>query len=187
MVLWKYKQNCQNFNYPTNDKLLWTIICLQTGKPWYGKSLRKMNCKTESGMENLNRPITNKEFELIIKNLPKKKNLRPDGFSHEFFQGFKEVCVQLLSRVQLFGNPWTVACQTSLSMKFSRQECWSGLPFPSPGDPPNPGIKPASPAFGRRILYHWATSCKQILNKFVGFSLVNLPFVTEAPAKNLKG
>ena len=38
--------------------------------------------------------------------------------------------------------PWTVACQASLSMKFSRQEYWSGLPFPSPGDLPNPGIKP---------------------------------------------
>ena len=42
--------------------------------------------------------------------------------------------------------PWTVDCQTPLSMKFSRQEYWSGLPFPSAGDLPNPGIKPASPA-----------------------------------------
>ena len=41
---------------------------------------------------------------------------------------------------------WTVACQASLSMGFSRQEYWSGLPFPSPGDLPNPGIKPRSPA-----------------------------------------
>ena len=44
------------------------------------------------------------------------------------------------------GTPWTVACQTPLSMGFSRQECWSGLPFPSPGDLPDPGIKPGSPA-----------------------------------------
>src|SRR5574337_392253 len=41
--------------------------------------------------------------------------------------------------------PWTVACQVPLSMGFSRQEYWSGLPFPSPGDLPNPGIKPRSP------------------------------------------
>ena len=41
---------------------------------------------------------------------------------------------------------WTVACQASLSMGFSRQEYWSGLPFSSPGDLPNPGIKPGSPA-----------------------------------------
>ena len=43
-------------------------------------------------------------------------------------------------------TPWTVAPQAPLSMGFSRQEYWSGLPFPSPGDLPNPGIKPESPA-----------------------------------------
>ena len=41
--------------------------------------------------------------------------------------------------------PWTVACQAPLSMGFSRQEYWSGLPFPSPGDRPHPGIEPESP------------------------------------------
>ena len=51
-----------------------------------------------------------------------------------------------LSRVQLFVTLWTVAYQASLSMGFSRQEYWSGLPFPSPGDLPDPGIKPESPA-----------------------------------------
>ena len=54
--------------------------------------------------------------------------------------------VKSLSCVQLFVTPWTVANQASLSMGFSRQEYWSGLPFPSPGDLPNPGIKPRSPA-----------------------------------------
>ena len=43
-------------------------------------------------------------------------------------------------------TPLTVACQVPLSMRFSRQEYWSGLPFPSPGDLPNPGIKPGPPA-----------------------------------------
>ena len=43
-------------------------------------------------------------------------------------------------------TPWTVAGQAPLSMGFPRQEYWSRLPFPSPGDPPNPGIEPASPA-----------------------------------------
>ena len=51
-----------------------------------------------------------------------------------------------LSRVQLFVTPWTVAHQVPLSMGFSRQEYWSGLPFPSPGDLPNLGIEPGSPA-----------------------------------------
>ena len=51
-----------------------------------------------------------------------------------------------LSHVQLFVTPWTVAHQAPPSIEFSRQEYWSGLPFPSPGDLPNPGIKPGSPA-----------------------------------------
>ena len=51
-----------------------------------------------------------------------------------------------LSRVQLFATPWTVAPQAPLSMGFSRQEYWSGLPFPSPGDLPNPGMEARSPA-----------------------------------------
>ena len=50
-----------------------------------------------------------------------------------------------LSRVQLFATPWTVAYQAPLSMGFSRQECWSGLPFSSPRDLPDPGIKLRSP------------------------------------------
>ena len=53
------------------------------------------------------------------------------------------------SQVQLFVTPWTVAHQAPLSMGFSRQEYWSGLPCPPPGDLPSPGIKPislASPA-----------------------------------------
>ena len=49
------------------------------------------------------------------------------------------------SRVQCFVTLWTVARQAPLSMGFSRQEYWSGLPFPPPGDLPEPGIKPASP------------------------------------------
>ena len=50
------------------------------------------------------------------------------------------------SRVQLFVTLWTVACQAPLSVGFSRQEYWSGLPFPPPGDIPDPGTKPTSPA-----------------------------------------
>ena len=56
-----------------------------------------------------------------------------------------EVKVKSLSRVRLFATPWTVAYQAPPSMGFSRRECWSGLPFPSPGDLPNPGIEPMSP------------------------------------------
>ena len=51
-----------------------------------------------------------------------------------------------LSHVQLFATPWTADCQALLSMKFSKQEYFSGLPFPTPRDLPNPGIEPMSPA-----------------------------------------
>ena len=53
--------------------------------------------------------------------------------------------VKLLSHVRLFATSWTVAYQAPQSMGFSRQEFWSGLPFPSPRDLPNPGIEPGSP------------------------------------------
>ena len=51
-----------------------------------------------------------------------------------------------------FVTPWTVALQAPLSMKFSRQEYWSGLPCPPPGDLPNPGIKPTPPALEGEVL-----------------------------------
>ena len=57
-----------------------------------------------------------------------------------------KVKVKLFSPVQLFVTAWTVACQVPLSMGFSRQEYWSGLPFLPPGDLPNPGIEPTSSA-----------------------------------------
>ena len=62
--------------------------------------------------------------------------------------------VKSLSRVRLFATPLTVTYQASPSMGFSRQEYWSGLPFPSPGDLPDPGIEPGSPALS--ILIGWS-------------------------------
>ena len=62
-----------------------------------------------------------------------------------------KVKVKSLSRVQLFVTPWTVAHQAPPPMGFSKQEYWSGLPFPSPGDLHDPGIKPTSPALAGRF------------------------------------
>ena len=56
-----------------------------------------------------------------------------------------KVKVKSLSHVGLFATPWIVAYQAPQSMGFSRQEYWRGLPFPSPGDLPDPEIKPRSP------------------------------------------
>ena len=64
-------------------------------------------------------------------------------------------CARLLSHVQLFAAPWTVTHQAPLYVGFSKQEHWSGLPFPTPGDLPEPGIKPESLGIsyiGRQIL-----------------------------------
>ena len=65
----------------------------------------------------------------------------PPSFLGDMVASFPSRC-----HVRLFATPWTVAYQAPLSMGFSRQECWSGLPFPSPGDLPDPGIEPGSPA-----------------------------------------
>ena len=58
----------------------------------------------------------------------------------------ERVVCAVLSRARLFATPWAVAHQAPLSMEFSRQEYWSGLPFPFPGDLPDPEIEPRSPA-----------------------------------------
>ena len=81
--------------------------------------------------------IRNKKTELCG---PRKKNTHGVELCeigtcmHAVLSGFR--------RVQLFTTPWTVAHQALLSMGFSRQEYWSGLPFPPPGDLPDPGIEP---------------------------------------------
>ena len=69
------------------------------------------------------------------------------------------VCILLLSHIRFFVTSWTVACQSPLSMVFSRQKYWSESLYPTPGDLPDPGTKPLSvlsPAF-RWILYQFAT------------------------------
>ena len=67
----------------------------------------------------------------------------PDGHSVECGIDVRAfVC--MLSHVQLFATPWTVLLQAPLSMESFRQEYWSGLPFPTPGDLPDPGFKPMS-------------------------------------------
>ena len=60
-------------------------------------------------------------------------------YSKHSFNLVAQLCLTLC-------DPWTVASQAPLSARFPRQECWSGLPFPSPGDLPGPGMEPTSPA-----------------------------------------
>ena len=79
--------------------------------------------------------------------------------SENVHSDFVENSLKMLSRfsrVRLFGTPWTVVHQAVLSMGFSRQEYWTGLPFPSPGDLPDPGMEPMShvSCIGGWVLYH---------------------------------
>ena len=76
-----------------------------------------------------------------VAGLYKTHNLNTNHLLHMNYDEVKS-----LSCVQLFATPWTVAYQDPRSMGFSRQEYWSGLPFPSPGDLPDPGIEARSPA-----------------------------------------
>ena len=98
------------------------------------------------------------------------------------------MCVhaKLLSRVQLFATPWTVPRQAPLSMRFSRQEYWSELPCPPPGDFPNPGIEPVSPTLQAASLplSHWEAQMHQVhdnldLEEMRPERLSDLPSVTQ--------
>ena len=74
------------------------------------------------------------------------------------WEGKMEYVCYCISPIQLFVTPWTIAHQAPLSMGFSRQEYWSGLPCPSPGGPANPGTEPGSPALiEARFFSIWAT------------------------------
>ena len=74
------------------------------------------------------------------------------GMANHFRNLRDKAKMKSLSHVRLFATPWTIAHQAPLSMGFSRQEYRSGLPFPSPRDLPNPGIKPGSPTLWVELL-----------------------------------
>ena len=99
-------------------------------------------------MTNLDSILINKEIALPIKVCIVKALVFPvvmDG-CESWTVKKKKVKVKSLSRVRLLVTPWTAAYQAPPSIGFSRQEYWSGLPLPSPGDLPDPGIEPGSPA-----------------------------------------
>ena len=79
--------------------------------------------------------------------------------------------VKSLSRVRLFVTPWTIAHQAPPSTGFSKQEYWSGLPFPSPGDLPNAGFKPRSPVLQ-------ADALTAELGKFICFPFFKIPHIS---------
>ena len=107
------------------------------------KEFRKMIVKMIKNLENR----VEKMQESIKKELEELKNKHTEkNNTITEIKNTLKVKVKSLSRVRFFATPWTIAYQAPPSMGFSRQECWSGLPFLSPGDIPDPGIKPGSPA-----------------------------------------
>ena len=98
------------------------------------------------------------------------------------------VCACVLShfsRVRLFATPWAVAPQAPLSMGFSRQECWIGLPFPSPGDLPNPGIKPESSMSPALAVVFFTTSTTWEAQLIQYHWLKDYPFLNELPLHHI--
>ena len=81
----------------------------------------------------------------------------------------------LQSHLTRFKTPWTVARQASLSVEFSRHEYWSGLPFPPPGDLPDPGIKPESPALQADSLLNEPQESPRNKHKDTDLILIYLP------------
>ena len=91
--------------------------------------------------------------------IKKKNSLKSAAFAFPHCLICCSFVVQSQSHALLFATPWTVAHQAPLSMGFSQQEFWSGLPFPSPGNLPDPGIKPMFPALaGRSVLLSYQGS-----------------------------
>ena len=92
---------------------------------------------------------------------------------YTLMSGVLNICMcrsRLLQGVQLFATPWTVARQAPLSMGFSRQEYWSGLPCPPPGDLPDPGIEPASPVSPALAGGFFTTSAEALIDVYIQLS-----------------
>ena len=88
---------------------------------------------------------------------------------YTYIETYECVCLCARAYVQLLANPWNAVHQAPLSIELSRQEHWSGFPFPTPGDIPDPGIQPesmASPALVSRFFTNSATWESHIYLKF---------------------
>ena len=96
-----------------------------------------------------------------------------------FLEDLEKTLLSHFSRVQLFVTLWTIAHQAPLSMGFSRQEYWSVLPCPPPGDLPDPGMEPVSPALAGGLFTTWASLVAQMVK--------NLPAIRETWVRFLAG
>ena len=98
------------------------------------------------------------------------KNVNQVGRLSSLWKVKVKVKLKSLSLIRLFVTPWTVAHQASQSMGFSRQESWNGLPFPSPGDLSNPGIKARSPTLQADTYLVINTPCVKTRDTWINVS-----------------
>ena len=147
----------------------WEVILCQESKllkAYHHIASKYLSLKVHDWFKNLNKKFLNSSRLINIKHIIFYSQSVYSGAFVLKYSLFKEriwgqglhmgiyvkVKVKSLSRVQLFATPWTIAHQAPPSMEFSRQGCWSGLPFPSPGDLPDPGIEPRSPTLRAHAL-----------------------------------
>ena len=143
---------------------IFSLSCWMNFSCWFNSSLNSAGCSVFSWKLWTGNPLF---FAILLNQHKVGKSIQSRwGQSHEYRQGNRRlttwtVCVlSCFSSVWLFVTPWTVAHQAPLSEGFSRQEHWSGLPCPPPGDLPNPGIEPMflkPPALAGRVFTTSAT------------------------------
>ena len=135
IVYWRLLSCVRLFAIP------WTIQSIEFSRPeyWSGLVTRFKSCLTLCDPRDGSPPGSS------VPGILQARTLEWVAISFSNASKWK-VKVKSLSCVRLFATTWSAAHQAPLSMGFSRQEYWSGVPFPSPGDLPNPGIKPRSPA-----------------------------------------
>ena len=137
-LLWLWKK-------PHGSKLTLQGLCTQGMHRKYVHGLANAVSLKSSGLIACGSESTGVYTYYFCNQISSFKNKPSQTHTHTHIHTHTEV-LSCFSRVWLFTTPWTVAHQTPLSMRFSRQEYYSGLPFPSPGDLPDPAIEPPSPA-----------------------------------------
>ena len=147
--------SCVHYHHYYHHHHLWNSYYLARYDIKCGHSFTKPHNNPEvemitafhlEGSRNLERLSPEKTFTSSCSTLKQFMRERYRQLGYESSLGKVKVKVKWISCVRLFVTPWTIAHQIPPSMGFSRQEYWGGLPFPSPGDLPNPGIEPRSAA-----------------------------------------
>ena len=157
--------------------MLLQVIRLQESKADYDRRRLTMTSDSVQGTVLSPLGLSRPPHALLPEALPPASTRQwaaPWGLAVSLLQGLphspgRSKCSVRCCLVNSFATPWTAVYQAPASTGFPRQEYWSGLPFPYPGDLPHPGIEHTSPALAGRILYHWATKeahalCADLLN-----------------------